>query len=579
VTGTLATLTSGKIAQGKVIFQLTNVGTGNPISVSGTSVFPALTLTIMTDQSGNFSTPLWGNDNINPSNTLYAVTFRDFQGNEIGPVLFSITGPTVNLNSATPVNNVLPPVFSGAGLVGAVLLNPTVGQTISGFPLTLASTTPLSVQGTSVFSGPSLSVNRMENIRYLDSANNAGWTGADAFAWINSAIADLPASGGIVDARGLAANTFTVSTQLNIGSATKPVTLLVDRQTRFIVNVTGGIPAIQVFNASSIIGSGGVGNVSNGGFLLGSSASVSNFITNGDQSGAQEFMFLENLFFQGNSAATCSGPLAYFKRLFVPSGVRNCTFLGAMNVVVAQIEACGVFMWDNNWVNAASGTSGFTGAQAMVVNGSSGPVMIIGGAIEHSTNNLPLLSIDATTGFGAGAGATQNISVLGTYFEAQKVGGETGTGNGIVINNAQNVFIEGILLGGNFQAGGDGIHLQESAGGNLKNITLKNIFSPFTGTSLTNTINDTASGGFAITLTNVNEYVHNAPIYSTGLIQSATHVLTAAAPTVAAAQVGLGSTTAASATAGTNGAVPAQVLGYLIANVGGTAVKIPYFNT
>src|SRR5579863_4590953 len=129
VSGTLATLTSGKIAQGKVILQLTNVGTGNPISVTGTSIFPALTVTIMTAQDGTFSTQLWGNDNINPLNTLYAVTFRDFLGNEIGPVLFNLTGASQNLNSASPVNNVLPPVFSGAGIAGAVLLNPSVPQT------------------------------------------------------------------------------------------------------------------------------------------------------------------------------------------------------------------------------------------------------------------------------------------------------------------------------------------------------------------------------------------------------------------------------------------------------------------
>lgn len=68
-----------------------------------------------------------------------------------------------------------------------------------------------------------------------------------------------------------------------------------------------------------------------------------------------------------------------------------------------------------------------------------------------------------------------------------------------------------------------------------------------------------------------------APTIS-GLV-SDTHKLTAVAPTVAAGQVGLGATTATSATAGTNGAVPAQVLGYLIINVAGTSAKVPYFNT
>ena len=67
-------------------------------------------------------------------------------------------------------------------------------------------------------------------------------------------------------------------------------------------------------------------------------------------------------------------------------------------------------------------------------------------------------------------------------------------------------------------------------------------------------------------------------IKASSTVQAAGEILTAAAPTVSAGQVGLGSTTATSATAGSNGAVPAQVAGYIIANVGGTTVKIPYFN-
>jgi hypothetical protein len=112
VTGTLQTLTSGKIAQGKVIFQLTNIGTGNPIGISGTSIIPALTYTAMTAQDGTFTLPLWGNDNITPANTLYNVTFRDFQGNEIGPVSYSIVGASANLNTLTAAGGTTPPVIS-----------------------------------------------------------------------------------------------------------------------------------------------------------------------------------------------------------------------------------------------------------------------------------------------------------------------------------------------------------------------------------------------------------------------------------------------------------------------------------
>lgn len=63
----------------------------------------------------------------------------------------------------------------------------------------------------------------------------------------------------------------------------------------------------------------------------------------------------------------------------------------------------------------------------------------------------------------------------------------------------------------------------------------------------------------------------------TGALKLGNEILTSAAPTVAAAQVGLGSTTATTANTGANGAPPAQVAGYLIINVAGTIMKIPYY--
>lgn len=111
VTGTLNQLSGGLIGQGKILFQLTNIGTGNPIGVTGTSIIPQLTYSILTAQNGTFTVSLWGNDNINPVNTLYSVTFFDSLGNSMGPVLYSITGASVNLNTLAAVSTTVPPVF------------------------------------------------------------------------------------------------------------------------------------------------------------------------------------------------------------------------------------------------------------------------------------------------------------------------------------------------------------------------------------------------------------------------------------------------------------------------------------
>lgn len=64
-----------------------------------------------------------------------------------------------------------------------------------------------------------------------------------------------------------------------------------------------------------------------------------------------------------------------------------------------------------------------------------------------------------------------------------------------------------------------------------------------------------------------------------GTVKTGNAITTAAAPTVAASQIGLGSTTATTVgAAGGASALPATPLGYMIINVAGTAAKIPYYN-
>ncbi len=112
VTGNINTLTGGAIPQGLVIFQLYNVPAGAIPQILGIAEFPNLKIPVLTDQSGAIYTALWGNDVINPSNSQYLVTFRDFLGNEVGPILYSIVGPSFNLNTAIPATGTIPPVYT-----------------------------------------------------------------------------------------------------------------------------------------------------------------------------------------------------------------------------------------------------------------------------------------------------------------------------------------------------------------------------------------------------------------------------------------------------------------------------------
>jgi hypothetical protein len=61
-----------------------------------------------------------------------------------------------------------------------------------------------------------------------------------------------------------------------------------------------------------------------------------------------------------------------------------------------------------------------------------------------------------------------------------------------------------------------------------------------------------------------------------GAAELTTLTLDSAAPTVGAGQLGLGATTATTATAGSE-TLPAAPLGFLVLNLGGTPVKVPYY--
>jgi hypothetical protein len=131
VTGNLKALTNGSIAQGLVIFQLANTGSGNPIIVSGTAIFPSLKIITQSAADGSFSQTLWGNDNISPSNTIYNVTFRDAQGNEVGPIQYSITGSSVNLNSLSASSTTSPPVLIPTSSLPEIATVSLTGQNAS----------------------------------------------------------------------------------------------------------------------------------------------------------------------------------------------------------------------------------------------------------------------------------------------------------------------------------------------------------------------------------------------------------------------------------------------------------------
>jgi hypothetical protein len=104
---------------------------------------------------------------------------------------------------------------------------------------------------------------------------------------------------------------------------------------------------------------------------------------------------------------------------------------------------------------------------------------------------------------------------------------------------------------------------------------------------------DGSGGGFGVALrdvTQISSYINSLAdgtswkerLTSTAKtftvpVTAPSAVVNAAAPTVATGSTALGNGTATSASAGANGDVPSQVVGYIIVNIGGTNFKLPYY--
>jgi hypothetical protein len=323
------------------------------------------------------------------------------------------------------------------------------------------------------------------------------FSGADAGAKITNCMAALPAGGGIADARGFGSTIQSIgasSCPLNIGSATKQVTLLVDSATRFNVNCTGGVAAIKIFNASALdCGNGAtLSGGGGGGFYLAGGANVSNMVTNGAQDGTQEYMKLNGCYFQGSQAATLTDALAHFKLLNAGTIISNNTFTVAMAGTGVIIEAANAFPWINNWVNGTAGVSGVA-IEPMIINGNTVNFTMLAGAVEHSCQGKPLLSIDGTTGVnGSSSNFIRGVSIYGTHFET-----DCGS-NGIEATNIKGLHIHDAHLQiccGHSATGKSFVLLAEAQAGVTDDVLLTNLdnFGIYA-----NTVNDTTASGAGV---------------------------------------------------------------------------------
>ena len=175
--------------------------------VSGTGTVAPTIISIAVTAGNAAATPIWGNDNLSPSGTIYVATLFDTSGARVwGPENWSITGAgPIELNTLVP---------AAGGVSYPLAVDTTSTQTISGNK-TFTGTTAITT----------LNASTLNAVLYVG-GNITTWSGSDIGAQINSAYAALPATGGtIVVLPKTGGGSYLFSTPIVFTTASKPVLL------------------------------------------------------------------------------------------------------------------------------------------------------------------------------------------------------------------------------------------------------------------------------------------------------------------------------------------------------------------
>lgn len=233
LTGKVQTITGANDAA-LVTATLQNYG-GNAPTITGTAQVAAVAASAQALADGTWSLTLWGNDQIAPPNTYYTITIVSSTGVSLWSAAYTINSGSYDLSNLQPLAAILPVAMPS----GVVVTNPVGPQQINTYGLTVpsiaAGNVSAQVLGATVFAD-----------RY---------SGADIAEQINNAIAALPASGGIVDARNFSNADKTCATTITLGSSSKSVRLLLGNY-RIISSAN---PAVSVPGASWILGGNATG--------------------------------------------------------------------------------------------------------------------------------------------------------------------------------------------------------------------------------------------------------------------------------------------------------------------------------
>jgi hypothetical protein len=399
---------AGNAITGMLVLQLSQ-----DALVSGTAtVAPALPISIVVTAGQAAATPVWGNDNLTPSGTVYRAVLSDSSGAIVwGPENWSFTG-------AGPIElNTMIPTSTGVTYASPVLKVPGADQTIADHNLLPAVSNTTQSLGSSAAMWNGVfgveTVGKWNSVRVVDGVK---------FTTIAAAQADLPTTGGIVVLP--PGYRETITTKIDLGSATKPVILFAYPDVILTVNVTDGTYLFNVHNGSGIIGSNvGSAPSRNGGFTiqLASTTNVASVIDTGEKNtaGGQAYILLENFFLQGHASATVSNAMVNIENVLGQARIKNIYVVifancyGVKCTTNVNATGTGPLVFDNVWIDGQANT----GAKPVFIstNGSKTmlPIDWIGGVVNHPGAGCNSFEVDGN-GIALGGCAGMRIH---TYFE------------------------------------------------------------------------------------------------------------------------------------------------------------------
>jgi len=281
-------------------------------TVSGTGQIVPKQISYILDGSGNVpaGSTIWGNDQLLPNGTTYKASLAAVGGGQLwGPEYLSIAGTSpINLAQLIPVAN--PAVFFS---------NPAVTNLNNTF------TANNNFTGANAFIGGPNTFNckQIETALCVDAANTPAWAGVDLCAWVNSAQAGAPATGGTIwvfPANG----TTTCAGTLAIGSTTQGI------KTQwfgtFTIKVQNSITLAQASRMECSGNQSGSVGVTPCVFQAGTSFPASTYlVVAGPASGVADAVYIKDAFFDCNGVSGCKG--MNIQNVQEDSGFRDITVI------------------------------------------------------------------------------------------------------------------------------------------------------------------------------------------------------------------------------------------------------------